>query len=404
MCVCAQTAAKETQLLIESKLEKKRKTRFGAPYGKQIVVFVDDVNMPQREEYGAQPPIELLRQFQVCVVGYIVQAPPPLGLSQRASECTACVLVSIAEEETSAAAPHFSPADFVPLPNIPGIFGGPSRFMLSQSISSITAQSSSLSRIDRKRRDVVASAPHFSPADFVFPCSILSPQDFGGFYDRAKLFWKDVEETTIVSACGPPGGGRQELTPRFVRHFNMLSVPPPSETATKTILSSILGGFLGDFQKEFKTLLKPIVDSSVDVYTRIAAELLPTPAKSHYTFNLRDLSKVFQGLLMIRPQQCAKPDVMMRLWVHEACRVFHDRLIDNTDKTYFLNMIVELLTRNFQGSFTYQEMFEEREIVFGDFLKMGMDREDRRYEEVRLTYPFVVLSPSLSLPCNSIRQ
>ena len=42
-----------------------------------------------------------------------------------------------------------------------------------------------------------------------------------------------------------------------------------------------------------------LVHSTTAVYNTITTELLPTPAKSHYTFNLRDLSKVFQGMLMV---------------------------------------------------------------------------------------------------------
>lgn len=49
----AQTTSARTQQSIEEKLEKKSRTRFGAPPGKKIAVFVDDINMPLVETYGA---------------------------------------------------------------------------------------------------------------------------------------------------------------------------------------------------------------------------------------------------------------------------------------------------------------------------------------------------------------
>ena len=39
-------------------------TLLGAPAGKRIILFVDDLNMPKLDTYGSQPPIELLRQYQ----------------------------------------------------------------------------------------------------------------------------------------------------------------------------------------------------------------------------------------------------------------------------------------------------------------------------------------------------
>lgn len=59
-------------------------------------------------------------------------------------------------------------------------------------------------------------------------------------------------------------------------------------------MSTILGAFLAEWSPDLRALCAPIVASAVEAYNRISAELLPTPDKSHYAFNLRDLSKVAQ--------------------------------------------------------------------------------------------------------------
>ncbi|KAL9959258.1 hypothetical protein ACROYT_G032565 [Oculina patagonica] len=265
----AQTSSQRTQEMIEVKLEKKRKNILGAPAGKRMIIFVDDLNMPKLDTYGAQPPIELLRQYQ----------------------------------------------------------------------------------------------------------------DFRGFYDREKLFWKEIHDMTICAACAPPGGGRNPVTPRFLRHFSMFSIPSSAEHTLKHIFKSIVSGFLVDFPQDVRNCADAIVGASVEIYVRMSTDLLPTPAKSHYVFNLRDLSKCIQGVLQADPGVIRDGGQIFRLFCHEAQRVFHDRLINKEDKRYFNTILSEMSQKHFSQN-VEPTTFETTPILFGDFMKMGADPADRIYEEL----------------------
>ena len=50
-----------------------------------------------------------------------------------------------------------------------------------------------------------------------------------------------------------------------------------------------------DIIKQVQSLQEKVVNSTIQIFNLIKSskELLPTPAKSHYIYNLRDISKVF---------------------------------------------------------------------------------------------------------------
>lgn len=68
--------------------------------------------------------------------------------------------------------------------------------------------------------------------------------DFSGFYDREKLFWKDIVDTLMFIGAAPPGGGRSAITPRCTRHCNVLCMPSASDAICGLIFSNIYSGFL----------------------------------------------------------------------------------------------------------------------------------------------------------------
>lgn len=51
---------------------------------------------------------------------------------------------------------------------------------------------------------------------------------------------------------------------------------------------------------QVRPLGEPLVAASVELYRCVVRDMLPTPSKSHYLFNTRDLGKLVMGIMQVR--------------------------------------------------------------------------------------------------------
>ena len=203
LVLSATIATRGLQGFLESKLEKQRMGIYGpkAP-AKKLVCFLDDLGMPAREKYGAQPPLELLRAL--------------LGE--------------------------------------------------------------------------------------------------GGLYDLKTTRRKRVIDVILVGAMSIPTGGRSFPTNRLLRHFSLVCLPELSAKTMQLVFRQILDLGLLDHDEAWRERTGGLTEMSVALYLQVSAALRPTPAKSHYQFNVRQLTELMQGLLMVKAssvtESARKPELL----------------------------------------------------------------------------------------------
>ncbi|CAE7543666.1 GNS [Symbiodinium sp. CCMP2456] len=118
--------------------------------------------------------------------------------------------------------------------------------------------------------------------------------------------FRSIIDVLYFAAMGPPGGGRNFITPRIIGHMYLVGFPLLDDDNMMQIFNTILEWkFRTDnYPADVAGLSKKMVQATLEIYKNTSNELRPTPMKVHYTFNLRDFSKVISGVLLLKKNEC----------------------------------------------------------------------------------------------------
>lgn len=182
------------------------------------------------------------------------------------------------------------------------------------------------------------------------------------------------------AAMGPPGGARNNVDPRVISLYNMFEIQFPAMESLETIYETILTSHLATLAEDIQTAAGPITSTTLALYQYICDKLPPTPSRFHYIFNLRDLSRIYEGMLLSVPDTFTTGAEFVRLWRHECLRIFHDRLISTEDKELMIARLGELVNERFAS---VGEAVLADPILFGDYRNSMKEAEAQLYEDLK---------------------
>ncbi|GAB5571478.1 dynein axonemal heavy chain 8 isoform X1 [Prionailurus iriomotensis] len=199
-----------------------------------------------------------------------------------------------------------------------------------------------------------------------------------------------IVDVQLIAAMIHPGGGRNDIPQRLKRQFTVFNCTLPSNASIDKIFGLIGCGYFDPCRK-FKPEICEMIGNLVSAgrvlwqWTKPEVKMLPTPSKFHYIFNLRDLSRIWQGMLTIKSEECDSISVLLSLFKHECNRVIADRyflFITSEDEQWFNIHLVHAIEENISpdvASYILPEPY------FVDFLRemsepTGDEPEDTVFE------------------------
>jgi dynein heavy chain len=204
--------------------------------------------------------------------------------------------------------------------------------------------------------------------------SLIKPGDF-----------TNIMDIQFIAAMIHPGGGRNDIPERLKSQFVIFNCTLPADNSIDHIFKTVASGYFSverGFTEEIHDMIGQLVPLTRNLWQLTKGKMLPTPAKFHYVFNLRDLSRIWQTILNVDPTECEQVETLLALWKHECTRVIADRFTCLEDKDWFdktLNaQVVEKLG---------EEIFLHPEPFFVDFLREAPEVTGDEPEDADLDAP-----------------
>ncbi|XP_078119766.1 dynein axonemal heavy chain 8-like [Sander vitreus] len=194
--------------------------------------------------------------------------------------------------------------------------------------------------------------------------------EMNGMYNLDKPGdFTTIVDVQVLAAMIHPGGGRNDIPQRLKRQFTVFNCTLPSNTSIDKIFGVIGCGYFHTcrkFKLEISDMVKCLVSAGRIVWQWTKAKMLPTPAKFHYIFNLRDLSRIWQGMLNIKAEECNDISTLLALFKSECMRVIADRFICSEDREWFEKAVSRVIQEHVDPSLV-AELHPEP--YFVDFLR-----------------------------------
>uniref|UniRef100_A0A1B0B0B8 Dynein heavy chain 3, axonemal n=1 Tax=Glossina palpalis gambiensis TaxID=67801 RepID=A0A1B0B0B8_9MUSC len=270
-------------------------------------------------------------------------------------------------------------------------------------------QDTIMSKLDRRRKGVFG--PPLGKKCITFCDDVAMPsKDTYGSQPPLELlrqwldhgYWSDLIDTTkielvdmsFMGAMGIPGGSNF-IFPRLYHHTFVVAVDSFEDSTIIKIFTTIGDWhFAKGYAEKVALLSRGLAEAMVSVYRSSMSVFLPTPAKSHYTFSLRDITRVFQGIVMVPPKRLNDPEKLGLICLENFVFgiLFSARLIDERDRDQLLEMVTYACKTSLRFSLeqAFQERMENpggkvtamdlRNLFFGNYI--DPDAEPKIYDEV----------------------